>query len=246
MLDVGARSPLRDGLDRINTSQAANPAVLILKAANLVQDRVEAPPRQSTPVDVSKSAPTKCPRSLTTTSHAAPLAPEAPEEPAGRLSSDQVTMSSSERESMSPLAVQKLDSDTASLSVRSSPVAPAHAVSTAPRTARASAAERAALMSASNEEPSSPSTLFAVADPVWEPVQHPILDTASSSARLSSVVPPRPVTPPQAAASTSTSSTGLSAIDRCMTQSYQALVQNAPEALTDGQEITLKIGGSLQ
>lgn len=152
-------------------------------------------------------------------------------------------MSSSERESMSPLAVQKLDSDTASLSVRSSPVAPAHAVSTAPRTARASAAERAALMSASNEELSSPSTLFAVADPVWEPVQHPILDTASSSARLSSVVPPRPVTPPQAAASTSTSSTGLSAIDRCMTQSYQALVQNAPEALTDGQEITLRSVG---
>lgn len=52
MLDVGARSPcqfpvrflplgsdvapaFRDGLDRINTSQAANPAVSILKAANL-------------------------------------------------------------------------------------------------------------------------------------------------------------------------------------------------------------------
>lgn len=48
--------------------------------------------------------------------------------------------------------------------------------------------------------------------------------------------------PPQPPPSTLPTATGLTAIDECMVQSYQALIQNAPKALTEGQEITLKIG----
>jgi hypothetical protein len=87
------------------------------------------------------------------------------------------------------------------------------------------------LASNSEEETSQSSGSSDVVDPAEAP-----------SANTTTAIVKNPASPLPVSVSTAPRTTGLTPIDECMIGSYAALVQNAPKALSEGQEITLKIG----